>query len=42
LENRRGKNNKMSRRVWKAVGTKAEKTGVVEVAGERKKKEGKK
>ena len=28
----------MSRRVWKAVETKAEKTGVVEVAREREKK----
>ena len=43
LENRGGENNKVSKRVWKVVETKAGKTGVAEAKERReKRKEGKK
>ena len=38
LENRRGKDDEILRRVWKVVETKAEETRVAEVKGEREKK----
>ena len=37
LEDRRGKNNEMSRKVWKAVKADAGKIGVAETKGERSK-----
>jgi len=42
LENRRGKDDEILRRVWKVVETKAEETRVAEVKGEREKKKAKK
>jgi len=42
LENRRSKNNKVSRRVWEAVKIKAEEVGMEKVKKKRKEKEGKK
>jgi len=42
LENRRGKDDEILRRVWKVVETKAEETRVAEVKGEREKKKSQK
>ena len=38
LENRKGKNDKILKRVWKAVETKAKETRVAEIKEEREKK----
>ena len=38
MENRRGKNYKVSGRIWKVVEAKARKTGVAKITGRKKEK----